>query len=81
MTGIAAARHAFDYRGSAGAMVRGLKFEHDSCAGNCLLRAMLTPMLEALAHRQKQQPIRSSILVSVPLHPSKLRRRGMDQAA
>ena len=76
LRGIAWARHALAYRGTGGATVRRLKFLHDRGAASFLSRAMANAILDtALSLRRR------SMLVSVPLHRSKLRRRGMDQAA
>lgn len=69
-------RAPFDYRGAAGALVRRCKFGRDPGAARALARAML----RACALGQQAQ-VRRGVLVSVPLHPRKLRRRGIDQAA
>ena len=76
LRGIGWARHGFTYRGTGGAMVRRLKFLHDRGAAAFLARAMAGAILDSA-----QSLRRRSLLVSVPLHRSKLRRRGLDQAA
>ena len=76
MTGIRAARAPLRYRGTGGALVRRLKFEGDLGAARLLARAMadaVGPWLRRHARR--------AVLVSVPLHRRKLRRRRLDQAA
>lgn len=76
LRGIRWARHALAYRGTGGAIVRRLKFLHDRGAAVFLARGMAA----AIASRTEGMG-RRCMLVSVPLHPRKLRRRGMDQAA
>lgn len=76
LAGIARAVSPLRYRGTGGALVRRLKFEHDLGAGAHLVRAM-TAALWGWAQGEG----RRARLVSVPLHPSKRRARGFDQAA
>lgn len=76
LRGIGWARNALAYRGSGGAIVRRMKFLHDRGAA-----AFLGRVMAAAIEGQARSLRRRSLLVSVPLHPSKLRKRGLDQAA
>jgi ComF family protein len=76
LRGIARAWAPFRFRGTGGAIVRRLKFEHDPSGARLLGRAMadvLRPWVAGAARR--------AVVVSVPLHPRKRRQRGLDQAA
>lgn len=65
----------FLYSETGGALVRALKFRRDAGAGLFLGRAM------ARAARAAGLPLGpQALLVPVPLHPRKLRRRGIHQA-
>jgi ComF family protein len=66
----------FRFAGAGGALVRRFKLDGDAAAGRLLARAMR----QAWAARRTES-WRRAILVPVPLHPSKRRRRGFDQAA
>lgn len=76
LRGIAVARAPLRYRGTAGRLVRRLKFERDPACGLFLSRAMADVLRGWAAG-----PGRRAMVVSVPLHPRKLRERGLDQAA
>lgn len=75
IAGLAAARSAFAYRGAGADLVHRFKFARDAAARHFLIRglARVAPVLTGSRRR--------TVLVSVPLHPRKLRRRGFDQAA
>ena len=68
-------RAPFRYRGTAGAIVRRLKFRRDPEALAYLSRA-----LAEAARDLPGEALRRARILSVPLHPEKLRRRGFDQA-
>lgn len=76
LRGIAFARAPFRYAGTAGDVVRRGKFQADRGALAWLARGM-AGCLEDWA----RQDGRRAVVVSVPLHPQKRRRRGLDQAA
>ena len=71
-----AARAPLRYRGTAGSLVRRLKFERDPACALFLMRAMADALRPWAAG-----PGRRAVVVSVPLHRRKLRHRGLDQAA
>ena len=73
--GIAWVRAPYEYAGTGGALVRRLKLAGDFGAGLLLARAMA-----AVAAGPTQSPWRRAVLVGVPLHRSRRRRRGFDQA-
>ncbi|MHC4853633.1 MAG: ComF family protein, partial [Planctomycetota bacterium] len=76
LAGIALARAPFRYAGTAGELVRRGKFQHDRSALAFLARAMAGTLSDwALGAGRR------AVVVSVPLHPKKRRRRGLDQAA
>lgn len=69
-----AARCALRYTGAAAYLVHRLKFSGDLAAGRVLAHLML--------ERAHLAPLREpAALVPVPLHPSRLRERGFNQAA
>ena len=74
--GIVVARAPLRYRGTAGSMVRRFKFERDPACAQFMSRAMADAL-----RGWARGPGRRGIVVSVPLHRRKLRRRGFDQAA
>ncbi len=76
LVGIAFARAPFRYAGTAGEVVCRGKFQHDRGALSWLARAMA----ECLEDWVREDG-RRALAVSVPLHPRKRRRRGLDQAA
>ena len=69
------ARTAFGYAGTGGRLVRGLKFQHNLAAGRFLVAAMAR-------HVRSTAPrhLREHVIVPIPIHPLRLRRRGFDQA-
>lgn len=76
LRGIALARAPFQYAGTAGEVVRRGKFQRDMGSLSWLARAMAG----CLADWARAEG-RRAVVVSVPLHPSKRRQRGVDQAA
>lgn len=74
--GIDLARAPLRYRGTGGALVRRLKFDRDPASWLYLSRAMANALQPCLVGRRRR-----AVLASVPLHPRKLRERGLDQAA
>ncbi|MCB9889882.1 MAG: ComF family protein [Planctomycetes bacterium] len=66
---------AFDFHGTGGALVRRFKLDANAAAGHCLARALSRRLGARLAG-----PWRRACLVPVPLHPSRRRERGFDQA-
>lgn len=76
LVGIALARAPFHYAGTAGEAVRRGKFQRDRSALAWLARGMA-----ACVQDWARGAGRRAVVVSVPLHPSKRRRRGLDQAA
>lgn len=65
----------FYYKGKGGELVRALKFGGERGAGLFLARAM------ARSARAASLPLgEGALLVPVPLHPKKLRKRGIHQA-
>jgi ComF family protein len=76
ITGLAWARAAFAYRGTAADLVHRLKFARDPAA----LRFLVARMAKVAESCRSGSRRRCSV-VAVPLHPRKLRRRGFDQAA
>jgi ComF family protein len=75
LTGFAFARAAFAYRGSGGALVRRLKLGGDFGA----LDALATAMAQRVAPRLLGE-WRRPVFVAVPLHRSRRKARGFDQA-
>ena len=75
IAGLAWARAAFAYRGAAADLVHRFKFTRDAAARAFLIAGLVrcAPGIESSRRR--------TIVISVPLHPRKLRRRGFDQAA
>ena len=65
----------FRFVGAGGELVRRFKLDGDAAAGRLLVRAM------ADCHRQAPARQRRPVVVSVPLHRARRRRRGFDQAA
>ncbi len=76
MRNITIARAPFRYAGTAGALVRRLKFESDRGAGT-MLAAKMAAAMRVWAHRDG----RRAVVVAVPLHARKRRGRPIDQAA
>ena len=76
LTGIGFARAPFRYAGSAGELVRRGKFQNDRGALAWLARAMTAAIADWVMAAGRR-----AVVVSVPLHPDKRRRRGIDQAA
>lgn len=76
LAGIALARAPFHYAGTAGEAVRRGKFQRDRGALAWLARGMAECLRDWSCG-----PGRRAVVVSVPLHTAKRRRRGMDQAA
>lgn len=70
------ARAPYRYAGTAGAMVRRLKFESDWGAGFHLASAMRDAVRPSLVG-----PWRKPVVVPVPLHRTRERQRGFNQAA
>lgn len=66
---------ALRYEGSVPALVAGFKFHRNLAAGAALATVLATALEEAVA----TEPIPDALL-PVPLHPSRLRRRGYNQA-
>jgi ComF family protein len=77
LRGISRARAPFRYRGTCAQVVHRLKFQHDPAAAELLGRAMA----DALRGWARRAEGRHAVLVAVPVHPSRRRRRGFDQAA
>ena len=75
LTGLAWARAPYEYAGTGGALVRRLKLSGDFGAGLALARAMAGAAADRL-----HGAWRRAALVAVPLHRSRRRRRGFDQA-
>ncbi len=75
LRGIDMARAPFRYAGTAGALVRRMKFQRDLSSGAYLAQHMAAAL--SLWSRYEGRRAR---LVSVPLHRSKRRKRGFDQA-
>ncbi len=76
LRGIAMARAPFRYAGTAGAVVRRFKFQHDLGSGAYLaghMAATLAPWSRTAGRR--------ALFMAVPLHGRKRRKRGFDQAA
>lgn len=78
VAGLVAVRAPFAYRGTAGELVRRLKFSHDRSAGFVLARAMAWELRGIVQGRRRR---RRMVVLSVPLAVGKRRRRGFDQAA
>lgn len=76
LRGIEWARAPYGYAGTGGALVRRLKLDGDFAAGEILIRAMADRARAMACSRDW----RRAVLVSVPLHRSRLRERGFDQA-
>lgn len=76
LRGIRWARAPYGYAGTGGALVRRLKLDGDFAAGEILIRAMASRAHAMVRSREW----RRALLVSVPLHRSRLRARGFDQA-
>jgi len=74
--GIGLARAPFRYAGTAGELVRRGKFQNDRGALAWLARAMAASLADWATAAGRR-----AVVVSVPLHPHKRRRRGLDQAA
>jgi competence protein ComFC len=62
------------FRGTGGQLVRRFKLQGDASAGRWLVRAMVD-------RYRVQASGRKPLVLSVPLHRARLRRRGFDQAA
>jgi predicted amidophosphoribosyltransferase len=76
LRGLLLARAPLRYRGTGGRIVRRFKFQRDPVSGAFLARAM------AAAQRPwARGPGRRAVVVAVPMHPRKRRRRRLDQAA
>ncbi|MCA8958091.1 MAG: ComF family protein [Planctomycetes bacterium] len=73
---MALCRAPLSYAGTGGALVRQAKFAADRAALVFLARAMVPCVAE-----WARGPGRRAVVTSVPLHPHKLRTRGIDQAA
>lgn len=73
---LACVRAAFDYRFPVDRLIPRLKFHHDLAAGRELADAMRRFIAPALAAAGE----RPQALIPVPLHPSRLRQRGYNQA-
>ena len=69
------ARAPFVYRGTGGSLVRGLKFRRNTAAGVFLAHAMATHLLAT-----EPPGLRDHVLVPIPVHRSRRRKRGFDQA-
>lgn len=65
----------YRFAGTGGALVRSFKLDGNAAAGHWLVRAMVD------AARERGLGPRRAVLVPVPLHRARLRRRGFDQAA
>ncbi len=61
------------YRGPARAAIHYLKYRH--------ARELADPLGELMAQYWRQNPLPAEVIVPVPLHPSRLRKRGYNQAA
>jgi predicted amidophosphoribosyltransferase len=73
---VAALVAPFRFAGTGGALVRAFKLDGNAAAGTLLVRAM------ADAFRDRRPDLaRRVVLVPVPLHRARRRRRGFDQAA
>ena len=72
---IAVLRAPWRYRGTAGAIVRRFKFEGDAAAGEVLVRGM-AGTVRGWARGEG----RRAVVVHVPMHASRRRKRGFDQA-
>ncbi len=75
LAGLAFAVAPFRYRGTGGALVRSLKLKGDFAA----LHALSVAMVEVVSVRLLGT-FRRPVLVSVPMHAARRRRRGFDQA-
>jgi ComF family protein len=76
LRGIAIRRAAWRYAGTGGAIVRRFKFDGDPAAG----RAIVAAAADRIRGYCRSEG-RRAVLVHVPVHPRKRRRRGFDQAA
>lgn len=75
LTGLAFARAPFAYAGSGGALVRRWKLDGDPVAAACLGQAMAAALVADCVGVWRR-----ALLVAVPLHPTRRRQRGFDQA-
>ena len=75
LRGLRFARAPFAYRGTAGALVRRLKFRGEFGAAPLLAGAMAAALGEAMP-----PGFHCAVLVPVPLHRQRRRARGFDQA-
>lgn len=75
LTGLAWHAAPYLYRGTGGALVRRFKLDANGAAGDWLARAMAAVALPRLG-----PPWRQALVVPVPLHASRRRVRGFDQA-
>lgn len=66
-------RSVAPFRGSVRAAIHYLKYRH--------ARELADPLGELMARYWRQNPLPAEVIVPVPLHPSRLRRRGYNQAA
>jgi ComF family protein len=63
------------YEGEVSALVTGFKYHRQLAAG----RVLTTLLIDAIRQRYREQPL-PQLLLPVPLHPSRLRQRGYNQA-
>jgi ComF family protein len=66
-------RSVAPFRGPVRAAIHYLKYRH--------ARELADPLGELMARYWQQNPLPAEVIVPVPLHPSRLRRRGYNQAA
>lgn len=66
-------RSVAPFRGPARATIHYLKYRH--------ARQLAEPLGELMARYWQENPLPAEVIVPVPLHPSRLRRRGYNQAA
>ncbi len=66
-------RSAAPYRGPVRVAIHYLKYRH--------ARELADPLGELMARYWRQDPLPAEVIVPVPLYPSRLRRRGYNQAA
>ena len=82
-TGLESVTAAFRYIGVGGDLVRRLKFARDLRAGELLARAMAAQLASIRDDTRRSispRRWRRAVLVPVPLHPARRRRRGFDQS-
>ncbi|MFM1870880.1 MAG: hypothetical protein RL398_302 [Planctomycetota bacterium] len=75
LAGLAWHAAPFGYRGTGGALVRRFKLDANAAAGLLLARAMADVLRPRLVDAWRRP-----CLIPVPLHASRARRRGFDQA-